>query len=168
LPDPSELSKVTSEKELYEGYERQSTRVSMRAQNVGSKSVTFIAPKLRMPGNMVCVPDLQTGKNKWESDVSFPHELMPAKSCNVHAPMEDVKGYLKMVGLKGKITIRACYVGEVGNEYCSKMTWSERLRRNREGRELTILLDDLPEPDPESPSRWQRFKALFGGRKKEG
>ncbi len=82
--------------------------------------------------------------------------------------MEDVKGYLKMVGLKGKITIRACYVGEVGNEYCSKMTWSERLRRNREGRELTILLDDLPEPDPESPSRWQRFKALFGGRKKEG
>ncbi|MGA3200552.1 MAG: hypothetical protein ABSD89_14285 [Halobacteriota archaeon] len=70
---------------------------------------------------------------------------------------------------KGKITIRASYLGEVGNEYYSKRTWSERLRiARKEGGELSIVLDTLPEPDRELPSRRQWFKALFcGGRKKE-
>jgi integrase len=65
--------------------------VFIRAQNVGSKPVTLISPKLSMPGTMAYAPDLQTGTSKWKSNVSFPHELMPAKSCSVYAPMEDVK-----------------------------------------------------------------------------
>jgi hypothetical protein len=153
LPDPSELLKVTSEKEFYEVYERQPNHVFIRAQNVGSKPVTLISPKLSMPGTMVYAPDLQTGTSKWESNVSFPYELMPAKSCSVHAPTEDVKGYLKMGGQKGKISIRASYLGEVGNEYYSKRTWSERLRGARkEGRELTIALDESPESDQKESS----------------
>lgn len=35
LPNPSELSKVTSEKEFYEVYERLPNHVFIRAQNVG-------------------------------------------------------------------------------------------------------------------------------------
>ena len=75
LPDPSELLKVTSEKEFYEVYERQPNHVFIRAQNVGSKPVTLISPKLSMPGTMVYAPDLQTGTAK-ERDVSFPHSSL--------------------------------------------------------------------------------------------
>jgi hypothetical protein len=154
LPDPSEHSKVTSEKEFYEIYERLPNHVFIRAQNVGNKPVTLISPIIRMPGTMVYAPDLQTGMSKWESNVSFPHELMPAKSCIVHAPTEDVIGYLKRGGQKGKIIIRASYLGEVGNEYYSKRTWSERLKRaGKEGRELTIMLDTSPESDKKESSK---------------
>lgn len=176
VPALSELSKVTSEKQFYDMYARQPTYVFIRAENVGNKPVTLLSPKIRMPGTMSYAPDLTSGSSKWESDVNFPHELMPANSCSVRAPLEEVKRYLKTGGYKGKTTIRAAYVGAVGNEYYSKQTWSDRLRRVRkEERELTLMLDtesepdtaEPSEPDKAEPSRLQRLKIFFCARKKE-
>lgn len=165
LPDRSELKKVSSEKSFHEMWDKQPKYVFVRADNIGNKSVTLLSPKISAPNHLDFVPDLNETDSRWQSTVDFPHELMPAKSCNVWVPLENLKNYLRRgEGFEGKMTLRAAYVGEVGNEYYSKRTWSEKLRRPGKERhdELTVMFDNLKEPDWEAPSRFGLKTSYLG------
>jgi hypothetical protein len=150
VPSRDESSRITSQEEFDDMWDRLPDYVFIRAENVGSKSVTLLSSRLILPGTMTYAPDPTVPGSEWESNATFPHELVPGKSCSVYAPIETVKRYLKMGGLKGTITIRASYLGEVGNEYYSKENWSEMLKMfDKKGRQITITLDSLPKSETE-------------------
>lgn len=87
--------------------------LTIRASNPGHKAVTlssqgFILPDkkrvfLRAPG----------------SDVRFPHELMPEKSCTAWMDARELAHLLKSEGYDGKIKLVGFYLDQVGRTYKS-------------------------------------------------
>jgi hypothetical protein len=86
----------------------------LQAANTGFRPVTLGSGFLKLPDNRTLVfPNAR-------SDVRFPHELQPGKSCLTMTDVREVANELRSEGFSGIIEIRAAYRDQTDKEYVSK------------------------------------------------
>jgi hypothetical protein len=88
--------------------------VFLEAANNGLKAVTLNSPFIRLPdGKQLIIRTIQ-------SNVSFPYELVPGKSCRTWLEVNQLYRTLKSNHYRGKIKICAVYRDQLDTCYISK------------------------------------------------
>jgi hypothetical protein len=95
---------------------RPSTMLFICALNTGKKTVTLTSMGLILP---------RKDKNYFtfirpDSNVSFPHDLLEGKSCDVWTETKKLAENLKQEGFSGKIKLKGYYGDAIGRRYKSK------------------------------------------------
>lgn len=83
----------------------------LRASNKGERDVTLAFKGLRLPdGRQMVVLHP-------ESEVDFPHTLVPGKWCHVFLPAEDLRQELAGNGMSGKVTLKGEFEDQTESIY---------------------------------------------------
>jgi len=90
--------------------------IYLSAANAGDKVVTLSFPALLLPDRRY----LTTFPRGDESDVAFPHELLPGRSCQTWREIRKLAQSLLDNGYSGTIEIVGEFRDVVGNRYKSK------------------------------------------------
>ena len=90
------------------------TMLFIAAHNTGEKTITLTSMGLLLP-NKKYLNFLRP-----DSNVSFPHELLAGKDCNVWVTTKELAEDLKREGLSGKVSLKGFYRDAIGGDYRSK------------------------------------------------
>ncbi len=99
---------------ITQGPRKSGIMIILVAANVGSRAVTLQLPSLLLPNGRKLVL-LQPGGN-----VSFPHELLPGRSCTLWEDMKELAQSLLKEGCSGETKIVCEFRDAVGNSHKSK------------------------------------------------
>jgi hypothetical protein len=88
--------------------------VMLTAKNPGKQTVTLSMPGFLLP------QDMNASLPYPQSNVNFPFELSPEKSCSVWIDIKKFARQLKSEGFYGKVTLIGYYRDLVGRTYKSK------------------------------------------------
>jgi hypothetical protein len=90
--------------------------IFLEAANAGRTTVTLSSPFFRLPDKQqVVFPNPQT-------NATFPHELLPGKSCRIWIGAREFASTLKSNGYSGKVKITGVYRDQVDSCYNSKQS----------------------------------------------
>ena len=108
--------------EIARGFMRQGDAVGpdlifLDAANAGDKNVTLSFPALLLPDGKYLMTPIPRGD---ESNVTFPCELLPGRSCSTWREAGNLARSLRKNGYSGRIEIVGEYRDAVGNSYKSK------------------------------------------------
>ena len=88
----------------------------LSAYNIRKKTVTLTMVGLILPTKDKKYLDLL----RPNSNVSFPHDLLEGKSCDVYIEPKELTNQLKKEGYSGKISLKGYYKDAIGSKYISK------------------------------------------------
>lgn len=90
------------------------TMVFLSAANNGERAVTLSSGSFQLPDKA------SIAIFRPQSDVTFPHELLPKKSCQIWVEAKEIARMIRSRGWSGKVKLIGVYGDRVGRSYKSK------------------------------------------------